>query len=169
MGVDKAMLPIDGLPMAARVAAALRAAGATEVLLIGGDASRRSTLGLTHVPDGVDDAGPLAGILAALDASTDVVVVVAACDMPWIEPEHVVAVVDALAGNEVAVSAAAGRPQPLLAAWHRRALPKIRQAFDAGERAPVRLVEQLAHVFVELGAGLWACDVDTPGDVRTRD
>jgi molybdopterin-guanine dinucleotide biosynthesis protein A len=169
MGVDKAMLPIGGIPMAARVAAALREAGATEVFLIGGDPGGRSSLGLTRVADGIDDAGPLAGILAALDASTDEVVVVTACDMPWIEPVHVVTVLDALADKEVAVSAAAGRRQPLHAAWHRRGLPKIRRAFKEGERAPARLIERLAHVVVELGAGPWADDVDTPGDVRTRD
>ena len=37
MGRDKATLPVDGVPMAARVADALRRAGAEPVLAVGGD------------------------------------------------------------------------------------------------------------------------------------
>ena len=37
MGQDKATLPVDGVPMAARVAGALRRAGAEPVLAVGGD------------------------------------------------------------------------------------------------------------------------------------
>jgi len=68
MGRDKALLPVGGVPMALRVADALRAAGADEVVAVGGDATALAALGLTVVPDDHPGAGPLAAIVTALAA-----------------------------------------------------------------------------------------------------
>ncbi len=46
MGTDKALLPVDGVPMVLRVAAALRAAGCEPVVAIGGDEPALRRLGL---------------------------------------------------------------------------------------------------------------------------
>jgi molybdopterin-guanine dinucleotide biosynthesis protein A len=68
MGRDKALLPVGGVPMALRVADALRAAGADEVVAVGGDATALAALGLTVVPDDHPGVGPLAAIVTALAA-----------------------------------------------------------------------------------------------------
>lgn len=165
MGADKALMPVDGVPMALRVANAMRAAGAADVKAIGGDAESLHRLGLRTVPDAAPGEGPLGGIISALRASRQALVVVTACDMPWIEAEQIAPLVDALARSDqsvVAVSAAGSHPQPLHAAWRVSGIEELQQLFDAGERAPSRAMRALAHLTIELGDGRWATDLDTP-------
>src|SRR5688572_7864759 len=70
MGTDKALVEIDGTPMAVRVARALTAAGARRVIAVGGDARALASAGLEVVPDLEPGAGPLGGVVTALDALT---------------------------------------------------------------------------------------------------
>ena len=88
MGGDKAALVVDGMAMGARVAEALRAAGAAEVFAVGG----AGVAGLRLVPD-EGSGGPMAGIRAAIAAAAHEVVVVLACDLPDASPAGVRAVV----------------------------------------------------------------------------
>jgi molybdopterin-guanine dinucleotide biosynthesis protein A len=164
MGVDKAFVEVDGRPMARRVSDAMRAAGAVRVLAVGGAAEGLRRLGLDPLADRAPGEGPLDGILTAMAASSTPVVVVSACDMPWIGAEHVAALLEAMAGADVdvVVAAAEGEVQPLLAAWHQRAHPRLAAAFDAGERSPRRAILRLRHQLVELGGGAWSTDVDEP-------
>ena len=72
MGRDKALLLVEGVPMAQRVAEALRAAGATEVLAIGGDAPALTALGLHLRPDDRPGDGPLPATITALGAARSI-------------------------------------------------------------------------------------------------
>lgn len=150
MGRDKATLAIDGVAMAERVARTLRAAGAREVARIG-----------TDVPDLFPGEGPLGGIITALRWAGDEVVVTAPCDMPWLDAAHVVPLLDALAGNDVAFAAG----QHLVAAWSPGALVALEAAFASGERAPRRALAQVRAVAVAFAEGAWSRDVDTPDDL----
>jgi molybdopterin-guanine dinucleotide biosynthesis protein A len=165
MGRDKALLCVSGIPMALRVGTAMRVAGATEVFAIGGDAVGLESLGLSAVADTARGEGPLGGITTALAVATEDVVVVTACDMPWLEPVQVRMVVDALGNADVAVSAADGQLQPLHAAWQRSVLPVLERAFVGGERSPMRMIARLHHAVVELGPGAWSTDFDWPIDL----
>ena len=142
--------------MVVRVADALRVGGATRVVVIGGDSPAFAALDLDTVEDRWPDAGPLGGLLTALTALTalistdnvgtaagadagadDTIVVVAACDLPFVDGPTVAALVDALrtAGSAAAV-ADPGRRQPLLGAWHAHAAePVLAAAFAAGARS----------------------------------
>ena len=95
MGTDKALLVVDGQPLAVIVADALRTAGADRVVAVGGDLDGLRALGLDAVPDLHAGEGPLGGILTALDATTEDVVVVLACDLPGADPVAITTVVDA--------------------------------------------------------------------------
>ncbi len=168
MGRDKALLPVDGIPLASRVARAMRAAGVEEIFTVGGDAVALQALGLAVVPDRRPGEGPLGGIVTALAAATFEIVVVSACDMPWLAGEHVRALLDTLTtldSVDVVVSAADGQLQPMHAAWRRGVLPVLEEEFARGERSPLRVVSRLPHAIVELGAGPWATDLDSPGDL----
>src|SRR5712692_4284874 len=92
MGSDKALMELDGQPLAAHLVATA-ATCCEEVLLVGGDPGRFATLGLPArwVPDGASDAGPLGGILGALEAARHDACLVVACDMPFITMELVAA------------------------------------------------------------------------------
>ncbi len=163
MGTDKAMLLVDGIPMAVRVALAMRAAGAAEVLAIGGDAHALTALGLAVVPDAYPGEGPLGGIITALRAAGDGTVMVTACDMPWIAAQHITPLVDALESSDVDVALST---QHLHAAWRATALPALEKAFANGERSPKRALALVSSVTVALPSGTWSVDLDSPDDIH---
>jgi molybdopterin-guanine dinucleotide biosynthesis protein A len=67
-GGDKCLLPLAGRPVLAHVIERIRPQVAVLALNANGDATRFADFGLPVVPDDLQDfAGPLAGILAALD------------------------------------------------------------------------------------------------------
>ncbi len=87
MGRTKALIDIDGVPMAGRVAAALRGAGCISVVAYGGSPVELDTLGMPILPDRYPGTGPLGGVLGVLElfAASDFDVggvFVTACDLP---------------------------------------------------------------------------------------
>ena len=177
MGTDKALLEVDGVALARRVHDALVAGGCTPVVAVGGSTAALEALGLTVVPDTHPGEGPLGAILAALDAlaarGADVVVVLG-CDLPDAHPAAVRAVVAPflVPGAPIldAVVPRGERRHMHHAAWHVRARPVLRAAFDAGERAPRRVLDRL--VVHELPVAdldpRWLRDLDTPDDLHRR-
>ena len=162
MGRDKALVEVDGVPMAGRVAAALRDAGAAEVLAVGGDAEALARLGLTPVADRWPGEGPLGGIVTALHAAAHDVVAVLACDLPFVTGEAITAIVDAL-GDADADAAVA---DVLLAVYRRSAcLAPLEAALLAGERAPRHAFDGLDVVRVTLPDPSWAANVNRPEDL----
>ncbi len=168
MGRDKALLPVDGVPMAARVAGALRAAGATEVLAIGGDPGALGPLGLRPVPDGWPGEGPLPATLTALTAASEDIVLVVACDLVAPDAASMAATVEALRARldaVVALPIADGHRQWTHAAWRRQARDVLTAAHRAGELSLRRAGEGLPVVEV---AGLdptTLADADEPADL----
>ncbi len=69
MGADKALVEVDGVAMAARVASALAAGGCDPVVCQGGDPTLLAALGMTVLADTHPGGGPVAGILDALSAA----------------------------------------------------------------------------------------------------
>lgn len=165
MGQDKALLPVGGRALVTVAAAALREAGAVEVLAVGGDAAALADLGLRTVADRFPGQGPLGGILTALAAATEDVVVVLACDLPHASADGVGAVLAALGEHAAAVPVVAGRWEALHAAWRRRALPALAMAWEKGERAPWRAVQRLDVQPVALADASWVADADTVEDL----
>jgi len=169
MGTDKALLEVNGRVLVSGAATALRDAGASNVIVIGGDLEALRQLGLVVHPDDEPGQGPLGGLLTALRLATDDIVMILACDMPAIDAESVATIVDALAGGEgrdVAVPVVAGRRQCLTAAYRQRSNLHLAAAYAGGERAPRRAIVGLDVVEVmgldehRLG------DVDRPDDLH---
>jgi molybdopterin-guanine dinucleotide biosynthesis protein A len=153
MGRDKATLTIDGMPMAARVAEALRLAGAEPVLAVGGNQAALEALGLAWVADRYPGEGPLGGILSAFAAAGhEAVVAVVATDLPALEASVVQALVAALGTRDVAV-AGGERPEPLCAVWRVSTCEAVLTgAFEQGERAVHRAWAALDQIVVPVPA-----------------
>jgi len=175
MGSDKALLAIDGRPMAVVVARALLAAGAVKVVAVGGDGKGLRAAGLDWLPDEEPGEGPLGGVLSALASLDNVpVAAVLACDLPAASPENVAAVV-AVAADHVGVPAVAvpvlprsggGRQREWLhAAWTAESRPVLATAWEAGERAPRRAGTGLHVVEVEVPEPDALADADRPDDL----
>lgn len=171
MGTDKALLVVDGRPLAATVAAALRGAGADPVLAVGGDAEALARLGLRPVADRHPGEGPLGGILTALaQAGDDDLVVVLACDLPGVRAAGVRRVAGILRAHPdaaVAVPVVDDRREPLLAAWRPSiATAPLEAAFEAGERAVHRAIGALRVVEVHGLDPAEARNANRPADLR---
>jgi molybdopterin-guanine dinucleotide biosynthesis protein A len=162
MGRDKAALLVDGVPMAVRVAAALRDAGAGDVVLIG----RGVAGGDPVVADEHPGEGPLGGVLTALRWAGDRLVVVAPCDLLAPDPVALRRLVDALAGPSASrpVAAVAGTDDPLPLALRPDAAIALEAAFAAGERGLRRALRDLRPVDAELPDRAVA-GANTPADL----
>lgn len=176
MGADKARLEVDWAPMSRRVADALRAGGATSVVLVGGDPDLAALTGLAVQPDRWPGEGPLAGIASALlrlgEGDPGAVVLVAACDQPDLAPELVVRLVDALvaAGGATGVAVprtADGRRQPFPAAWRATVAPIVAGLVAEGERRADAAFDAVGVVEVPARASELA-DLDAPEDLARR-
>ena len=125
-GVDKPMQRVGGGTLLAHVIARLGPQCDGLILNTNGDTARFAAFGLPIAPDTVPDfAGPLAGILAALDWAAahrpDVEWVLgAAADCPFLPDDLVVRLQRARieAGARLAVAASGGRSHHAIGLWH---------------------------------------------------
>jgi len=114
---------------------------------------RRGEARLRVVPDRRPGAGPLAGLEAGLAAAGRDPVFVAACDLPFLEPAPVRALLELLDGGEGGTPAAAvpeveGRLHPLCAACTRSVGAVAAACLAEGERRVRALLERIAVVRV---------------------
>ena len=95
------------------------------------------------VRDRRHDAGPLAGIEAALPAVQHDIALVVATDMPLLNPALLRALAAAAADYDAVMPHDGDRAQPLLAAYRRACLPAATAMLDAGERRPRLLLQRV--------------------------
>lgn len=167
MGRDKALVPVDGVPMAERVACALAAGGCTDVVLVGGDrAALTAATGRPWVADRFPGDGPLGGLLTALAAASGRDVVVAACDLPDLDDASVRTLIEAGAASDTAETVVAVTEHPHLVGWWRGSTaPRVEQLFAQGERGIRRALRHLAVVEIAVSpAAVW--NVNTPDELH---
>lgn len=131
MGTDKALLELDGETLIERGVRTLSAVCA-DVWILGG------TLDLDRfgqvLPDRLPGAGPLGGIVTALEHTATEQNVILAVDMPFLTSDVLQTLRGAAArsGSPAVIAVSAGRPQPLCGVYAKRLLPVLRQELDAG-------------------------------------
>ncbi len=136
MGADKALLMVDGRPLVQR-AADLLGGICDDVLIASGDGRRLAVAGAQQVADAVPDGGPVAGILAGLQASRTPLVAVVAVDMPFASAAVLTLLADlAVTGvHPVVAPVADGRLQPLHAVWAVHSVPILQRRLGQGQRS----------------------------------
>jgi molybdopterin-guanine dinucleotide biosynthesis protein A len=168
MGRDKALLEVDGVPMARRVADALRQAGAGRVVALGGDGAALSAMGLEVRADAMPGDGPLPATLQALEESGEDVVVVLSCDLLAPSAEAIRTLLAALAADAAAVAAVPlvdGHLQWTHAAWRVAAAPLLRDRYDQGARSLRRAATDLSIAEVGGLPAAAVADADLPSDL----
>ncbi len=156
MGTDKRALLVDGVPMLRRTILAVTSV-ADEVIVATRsddppDAGLFDGLLVRSACDRFVDAGPLAGVEAALDVASHELVLVVAADMPWVETSVLGVLVETAVSlpDVAAVALATERgPEPLLAVY--RATPArvaARNLLESGVRRMHALLEVLDTVAV---------------------
>lgn len=127
--------------------------------------------GVTIVPDAVPSAGPVSGLVTAFRRTTEEVLLVLSCDLPFMDREQIHRLLDYAKGVQdwdVIAVQEQGRLHPLVALYHRRT-----QLFweDALRQKQLRLMSTLAELRVhETPAGLldpWAVfNANTPEEYQ---
>lgn len=131
MGVDKALLEIEGEPLVAR-AARLLSEVAEPVVLAPGKAGRLGRdLGYLEVEDDVPGAGPLGGLAAALAASPHPLVAALAVDMPFACPALFGLLASLHDSEDAVVPVTSSGLEPLHAVYSTACLDSVRAALEA--------------------------------------
>lgn len=165
MGVDKALLDVDGATLLARPANAL--ARVCESVSLVGDPGKYAHCGLPVVADNFPALGPLAGIEAALAATAFAWNLVVACDMPSLDPLMMESLFNAAEGFDAAVPQHPdGFVEPLCAVYHRRCHAVVLNALESGVRRVTDILQSLAVRYVQTGGDSAFANLNTPDDVR---
>lgn len=131
MGQDKALLHCAGRPLVEHAVRLLQMAGFVPHIL---GTRPDLTAYASVIPDLHSGCGPLAGIEAALTASSSDWNLFIAVDLPLLPPFFLVylATRTAITSASATIPTLAGRPQPLCAIYHRNLLPGITHAIKSG-------------------------------------
>lgn len=171
MGRDKALLEIEGEPLALRALRVLEDA-CDDVVVASGDGRRLAALGRRQVADPMPGAGPLAGLVAGLEAARHDLAAVLAVDLVAADAGVLRALARAWEGEAAVVPVVDGRAQPLHAVWARAAAPALRRRLETGERSVTGAVTALAARLA--GPEVWgaadpqgrfATNVNAPADL----
>ncbi|MBM3978658.1 MAG: molybdenum cofactor guanylyltransferase [Planctomycetes bacterium] len=138
MGRDKAELRLEGGSLLARGLACLDQV-VVRVSLACGPCERYREYGRPLVLDAIEDGGPLAGLLAGLEAARAERVALLAVDMPAVPSALYVALHERALRADLCVAMLSGPDgdEPLCSIVHRRCAPAVRRALQAGERRMV--------------------------------
>ncbi|HEX6542723.1 MAG TPA: molybdenum cofactor guanylyltransferase [Ktedonobacterales bacterium] len=150
MGENKAELLFKGEPLLARVAR--RVAPVVDELLIIGPESLTALIPWARVvSDLVPEVGPLGGLYTALRATSSARVFLLACDMPFVRPRLVRAMLQLAVSDEEAeavVLRAGTRLHPLHSVYSAGCLPVVEQAIASGDYSMHALLARITVVTV---------------------
>ncbi len=134
MGRDKARIEFEGKTLLARAVATVSAV-ATKTTVIARTIDAYPESGVPVIADLRPNCGPLAGIETALSAAKSDLVIVLACDMPFVTDELLKFMLERGNPNGAIIPADPdGRPCGVCAVYGREILTKISNLLDAGER-----------------------------------
>ena len=132
MGRNKALLEFSGRPLLAHLIEMVRPLVGR--VAIAGSPEAYRHLGVEVLPDPVAGRGPVAGICAALSASSTNWNLILACDLPYLTADflrHLIRTAKPSAA-QVVVPAPGDAYQPLAAAYHRDTLPVYESLLVSG-------------------------------------
>lgn len=170
MGGDKAQLMLGEQTLLQRVVGVVEPMFAQVLISV---RETRPEVGLPQIVDRHLDAGPLAGLCAALEHAATPWIFAVATDMPFVKPALIDLLAQRRAGFDAVVPVVHGHPQPLAAFYSARCLAPIRALLAGeGKRSLRAALERLNVCYVgesELLAadpGLRSFfDLDTPDDL----
>lgn len=178
-GGDKGLLELAGRPILSHVIARFAPQVAQLALNANGDASRFRDFDLPVLADTVEGfAGPLAGVLAALEwaaANGSVTSVVSAAgDTPFLPVDLVERLASAAGASpgRIAVAHSGGRSHPVCALWPVSLRTPLTRALAEGQRKVSAFIEGQDHIHVEFAPEMQGgrvvdpfFNINTPHDI----
>ncbi len=169
-GLDKSALVVDGRPILTRQLSEL-ATVADDILLVGGPPRVCNVAVCRWVADRVPDTGPLSGLSTALEFARSDVLVLLACDMPFVTAAFLKYLLDLTDAADLVIPRTRRGYHPLCAAYTRRCEPVVRRRLQEGRLALTGLLDELRVWPVETGdlerfgdADRLLTNVNTPTD-----
>lgn len=171
-GADKARAEVGGTALILHVAHALESV-AFRTVVVAARKGEYNDLGLTTIGDDVPGMGPAGGVFTALrhafdsGAGTRVDwILVSACDWLGIRPEWARGLIAQRSADAHAILFASDQTQPLLALYHREALPHFKRAIDDGRVRMQGIIDELNSVVLPAPSD-WsqATNVNRPSDL----
>lgn len=165
-GRDKATLLVGGRRILDRQLDVL-ARFTDDLLIVGGTARPGVPAGVRRVDDRVAGTGPLGGLCTALAGASAPVVIILACDLPFVTVPLVAALLDTLAEGEADVSLPrdARGLHPLCACYRTHLLPQLERQLQQGQR---KVVDALADARLAVLEGERLAAVDPDGRALTN-
>jgi molybdopterin-guanine dinucleotide biosynthesis protein A len=169
-GRDKSRLVVGGRTIIVRQIEVLQRV-TPEILIVAMDAGRFVDLALPVHADVIPGAGAMGGLLTALEAASTDLVIVVACDLPFLDEGMLRRLVELSAAGDGAWVRTPGGVEPLLACYRREARATIRAEIenrrlklaDLGSR--LRMAELDADQLARFGApGRLLANINTPDD-----
>ncbi|MCX7683573.1 MAG: molybdenum cofactor guanylyltransferase [Anaerolineae bacterium] len=142
MGRDKAFLELGGRALIELVIVQM-ATVCAEVLIVAGDVRPYLGLGLPTVQDRFQGAGVLGGLHAGLEAASYELTIAVGCDMPFLNPALLEALIRWSEGFDVVLLRRGTEVEPLHATYRRTCLQPIEEAIQAGERRIISFFDRV--------------------------
>ena len=122
MGADKAFIEIEGVPLWRRQLQVLEELGPHELFIAGPAHDEWQEMNCIIIPDAEPNAGPLAGITAALQRCSAPLLLVIAVDLPKMTGRYMRELLSSCGGDTGVVPSYGERSEPVAAVYPARAL-----------------------------------------------
>ncbi|MGD9405899.1 MAG: molybdenum cofactor guanylyltransferase [Anaerolineae bacterium] len=151
LGVDKALLELDGQTLLSRVVQKLAPLSDDLIIVTNNPEDyEHLALGVRFVPDERPGEGALMGIYSGLKASTYPSALTVACDMPFLNMSLLRFMVDNIAGHDAVVPRLeGGLLEPLHAVYGKQCLPFMASVLAQGLRRIAVFLDQVDVFYVE--------------------
>lgn len=151
-GTDKALVPLAGEPMLSHVVRRVAPQVSRLIINANGDPERFSAFGLPVIPDAVEDRGPLAGLMAAMDwagrhAPSCTAVLSVSTDTPFL-PHDLAAALHAGARAGPAIAMSAGRLHPVVGLWPLSLRDDLQRTLDSGRLSVEKFAQAIEAIAV---------------------
>jgi molybdenum cofactor guanylyltransferase len=146
MGFDKATLRFEGETLLHRALARLDTV-CNPVMTAPGDLAL-NLIGRKSVADALHDSGPLGGLVTALRLSPHRLLAVVAVDLPWIDPQLLRLLADAIGEHDLAVCETAHGLEPLHAVYSTSLLEAAETALGSDDKSMRHLIARSNAVYL---------------------
>lgn len=161
LGRNKALYPYRGRPLLAHQLDVLRPLF-ERVVVAARDPLPYGAFGVETVADRLPVRSALSGIHAVLSASGTEHVFVVACDLPFLNPRLIEAIVSARKAWDAVLPESDTGPQPLHAVYARRCLPAIEAAAARGQWKATAFLADVRTRFWRVRDAEWAVEGYSP-------
>ncbi|MDD2500058.1 MAG: molybdenum cofactor guanylyltransferase [Geobacter sp.] len=141
MGLDKAFLVVDGVPIIERLLSSLQGCF-KHLLLVGDQPERFGPYNIPVVPD-IYPGSSLGGLYTGLHAAKTDRIFVASCDIPFPNPELIRLICAEAEGYDAVVPATENGLEPLFALYGKSCLAAMQAALEAEQYRITEVLQQL--------------------------